>query len=865
MFKLKDYQTRTLERLSDYLKRSHKLGRVDTAFIEQTKRPYNEVPGLDGVPYVCLRLPTGGGKTVLAAHSIGIVARDWMCADRCLCLWLVPSNAIREQTLAALRNREHPYRRALDEAFAGNVEVLDIGEARDITRGTLDGATCVLVATLAALRVEETEGRKVYEDSGALMPHFTGLSPSQERMLLSGDVAGRRCLANVMRLRRPVVIMDEAHNARTPLSFDTLSRFKPACVVEFTATPEQGQNKENTPSNVLEHVSALELKREGMVKLPVKLKHVADERHALLEAVEFQRLLTNAALEHERASKEYIRPIVLVQAQAKRKDKDTLTPEVVKKMLIDGCNVPEEQIAIATGEKREIDGVDVLSKDCKFRYIITVQALAEGWDCPFAYVLCSLAELTSGKAVEQILGRVLRTPRAERKPIEALNCAYAVVTSPSFKKAAEGLCDALVNNGFEKFEAMQVVQEAQADGMFAEVTVELAKAPALEELEDENLIERVHYDATSKKLRASGIITPRQESLILKVLANDADRATFTKALKTTRRSWAEDPKGEKSPAERGEPFVVPALAVQTEMGFERLDESHIRDFDWNLADCDATLTDDQYSRRASEELSALLDLSDTGTVRITPTDRLTRDLAQWRGDTGWTKQQLVRRLKEHVPHIDKPDMEAGAYFLRVVDGLLARGFTLDELVRDRIRLYDEASVKYEIERKAALKRHGQQLMFSAQRKVNVSPNVVFEFPTDSLAYPYGRVFSGNMNFRRHYYKPRPGEMNGEETECALLIDASSKVKFWVRNIERRERESFWIPKKDGLKFYPDFVVLLTDGRILVVEYKGELENPTDTADKVDVGKLYEELNRGRVFFRLVRHDDMKTLLGEFL
>lgn len=62
--------------------------------------------------------------------------------------------------------------------------------------------------------------------------------------------------------------MDEAHNARTPLTFDTLQRVHPAVIIEFTATPN---TSETNGSNILYHVSAAELKAEEMIKLPIIL------------------------------------------------------------------------------------------------------------------------------------------------------------------------------------------------------------------------------------------------------------------------------------------------------------------------------------------------------------------------------------------------------------------------------------------------------------------------------------------------------------------------------------------------------------------------------------------------------------------
>ncbi|MEW5721438.1 MAG: DEAD/DEAH box helicase family protein, partial [Chloroflexota bacterium] len=261
MLQLKDYQQRALEWLRDYFAECVRLDDADTAFYEITKRnfgqgiPYRPVAELRGLPYVCLRIPTGGGKTLVACHSIGVALKNLLNADRCVVLWLVPSNAIREQTLRALKNRRHPYRLALEETL-GSVTILDIGDALYVQRPTLDTETTVIVSTMQAFRVEETEGRKVYEEAGALMGHFQNLPDDILRALDRRDNGEPiYSLANVLRLRRPVVIVDEAHNARTDLSFDTLARFNPSCIVEFTATP----NRESSPSNVLHSVSAAEL------------------------------------------------------------------------------------------------------------------------------------------------------------------------------------------------------------------------------------------------------------------------------------------------------------------------------------------------------------------------------------------------------------------------------------------------------------------------------------------------------------------------------------------------------------------------------------------------------------------------------
>jgi type III restriction enzyme len=283
VFSLKNYQIQTLGALRKFLEKTVEFNDADTAFYSLTKRPFVQPPSLPGLPYVCLRIPTGGGKTILAAHSVAVAADSFLRTDAPTVLWLVPSQTIRKQTLATLQDRAHPNRRALADRFGENVRVMTVADALYAKRADYDGGAVVIVATIQAFRVEETEGRKVYEANGELMDHFTGLADGLRDALEigpSGDPV--QSLANVLRLRRPMVIVDEAHNARTDLSFDTLARLKPSLIVEFTATPvtpeEHKPEKGIYASNVLHQVSAAELKAAEMIKLPVILRGRANHK-----------------------------------------------------------------------------------------------------------------------------------------------------------------------------------------------------------------------------------------------------------------------------------------------------------------------------------------------------------------------------------------------------------------------------------------------------------------------------------------------------------------------------------------------------------------------------------------------------------
>ena len=333
------------------------------------------------------------------------------------------------------------------------MEIRTIGEALYLQPHILNTKTTIIVSTMQAFRVEDTEGRKVYEDSGALMGHFTHLSDDVLSELESDNGKPAYSLANLLCVKRPLVIVDEAHNARTPLSFETLARFNPSAIIEFTATPAMEKNR----SNVLYTVSAAELQAEDMIKMPILLETDPDWKQLLTAAIA-QRDALEAEAEQEREdTSEYIRPIMLIQTQPRSKSKETLTVEVVENCLLEEHGIPEDQIARATGEDKELDNVDLNDSECPIRYVITVQALREGWDCPFAYVLCSVAEMRSSTAVEQILGRVMRLPKAKRKKQESLNSAYAFVASQNFYDAASALADGLVQNGFDKQAAADLI------------------------------------------------------------------------------------------------------------------------------------------------------------------------------------------------------------------------------------------------------------------------------------------------------------------------------------------------------------------------------------------------------------------------
>ncbi|WP_417915615.1 DEAD/DEAH box helicase family protein [Candidatus Electronema sp. JM] len=871
MLALKDYQQWALDALRDYFQECCRTEEASPAFHTVTGRTlglkslYNEVKELPGLPYVCLRIPTGGGKTIVACHSIGIAAQELVQTEFPLVLWIVPSNAILTQTVNALRSRRHPYRQAV-EAALGAVSVLEVQEALSLKRAQLDGEAAIIVATMQAFRVEDTIGRRVYRDSGDLMEHFSGLPPQVTAALERGEGGNiLHSLANVLRLRRPVVIVDEAHNARTALSFDTLARFHPSCIVEFTATPARKEH----PSNVLFSASAADLKAAQMIKLPIRLETRPDWHELLADAVHCRNGLEQAAQLERQQTGEYIRPVMLIQAQPQQKGRETLTVEVVKRCLLTDHRIPEEQIAIATSTAKELDGIDLARQDVPVRYVITVQALREGWDCPFAYVLCSLAESRSATAVEQILGRVMRLPGAARKTQESLNAAYAFAKSESFSEIAAALTDALVQHGFEKQEAADLIvpgriepQRLPFEQSFMGVTTVAMPEPLKLANLPEAVRRKVVYDAEKKRFSFTGAMSGQELEEIRAVCVTAEGRAGVDRAFRI---STGKEP-DRRAPAEQNIPFAVPLLSIRQGKLFEPFEESHFLDYPWKLADCDALLTEEEYSAVRLEGESGEIDITEQGRIAAKFIAGVQgRQLELFAADRRWTVAGLVDWLDRNIPHPDIDPADSGIFLTRLALALSdQRGFTLEQLLLDKYRLRNVAEKKINQHRQNARRKAYQALLFGGQADVAVSPDICFAFAADPRQYAYSKPYKGRYLFQKHYY-PEIGDLEdkGEEFECAQFIDRLEEVAFWVRNPARRPGQSFWLQTATD-KFYPDFVCKLKDGRTAAVEYKGGHLWNEDAKEKQALGELWAARSGGDCLFVMPKDKDYAAVRRAF-
>lgn len=866
---LKDYQKATLDSLDRFLTRAPAQGPAE-AFASEVQRQeddarlagkildrrvYKPLDELPDTPYVCLRLPTGGGKTLLAADSIRLAGSRIMCKPYPLTLWFVTSDAIKTQTLAALNNTSHAYRLRLDEAFGRRVRVFDVEAFETLRPQDLDGSACIVVSTIQAFRVANTSGRLVYKHHEDLEPHFSGL-PTEGMEVVSPEEAAKNDMlregavkfsfANLLYYHRPLMIVDEAHNAVTGLTRDMQARIRPSAILEFTATPK-GRN------NILHSVTATALKEEEMIKLPIRVRPHDDWRAAVHATCATLNMLEEKA----KKDRDHIRPVALYQAQAKNGHP---TVEELKAYLVDNALAREEWIKVATGEQRELDGLNLNDPAEPTRHVITVQALREGWDCPSAYVLCATQRLSSATAIEQLLGRVLRMPYAERRSDPALNVAYAHVSEPSFHEAAELLRDKLIDMGFTDEEVRESLRprgvEKDAQGNLFDPDP-VAPKPVLQLTVPDSEEARSRLNG----LQDQGVDYIPQKDGTLKVgvrgeLSDEVAAAAeelVTSAERTSLKAAVEKHRAKieaaRSPAEKGALIDVPQLLVEMEGETFVADTDAIMErTDWSLAKHPARLTEEDLSFRRDEAVveidlrgDRLVYSQSTQTQPVLkgmtapPDEELEATLVQW----------LVREcLNQHYTEVELRAWIAGI----ITDLLTSRDIHIRTLVewqhqiatKLRWKLDDIRMTERNAARQAALFDDGGLPTFDPKRVVRFDHTVYRNVATQ----PTGAVRLNRHLLGADRVPLIDGNFGGEEFQCAVALDSLEEVEVWVRNVAKHP-DSFWLPRL-AHRFYPDFVARLNDGRIFLVEYKGaHLVGAPEAKEKRILGDLWARTTGG--------------------
>ncbi|MCC7532857.1 MAG: DEAD/DEAH box helicase family protein [Bacteroidia bacterium] len=493
--KLKHYQDKVLKELKDYLgaladakKEFEEIAELKPHLAKHINFPKeawekstgrivysSKTNGLDEpMPDIYLKVPTGGGKTLLACHAIDNIQKTYLKRQTGLVLWVVPSTQIYRQTTKALKDRNHPYRQVLDISSGGRTLIKEKTEL--FNRLDVEEHLVVLLLMLPSANRQNKEALKVFRDQGGFTDFFPReddfeghkklkeLLPNLDCFTTEMEVFGtqiKTSLGNTLKVLRPLVVIDEGHRAYGENARNTIRNFNPSFILELSATPPPN-------SNELVKITGRELHEEEMIKLDIHLtnKTSLDWQDTLLASFEKRNDLEKKANEYEANTGEYIRPICLIQVERTGKDqrdKKFIHAEDAKEYLIKKCNVPESHIAIKSSEKDDIEGIDLFANDCNIRYIITKQALQEGWDCSFAYVLTVLTNPTSATGITQLVGRILRQPFARKTKIADLDECYVYTFRQNAKSLVSDIKKGLENEGLGDIAGRIVSDEAGTD------------------------------------------------------------------------------------------------------------------------------------------------------------------------------------------------------------------------------------------------------------------------------------------------------------------------------------------------------------------------------------------------------------------
>ncbi len=443
-------------------------------------RAYSSRLSGDGqpVPNATLKVPTGGGKTYLACAALSRVFGRYVSANTGMVLWIVPNEAIYSQTLKALRNRDHVYRQTLDRTAANRVKVLEKGDP--LHKADLDTHLCVMVLMLQSSNRENQDSLRLFRDRGDVHGFVPADGEQAAHKALTDGVPNlsvydlgdggpqwpmvKASMGNAMRIVRPVVIMDEGQRAVSDLAFKTLYDFNPRLVLELSATPKDvaarpartGQPaRDGRTANILVEITGRELEREGMIKMPMNVSPLpgGEWQASLAKAWERLEQLERTAREYEGDGGRYIRPILLVQVERTgddQTDAGMIHANDARNWLKAVAGLEDVEIAIKTATHDDLkkpENGDLLSPKCRVRAIITKAALAEGWDCPFAYVLCALAANGNEGALTQLVGRILRQPHAIKTGVDALDECYVYAHRANTQATVEAIRKGLQGDG----------------------------------------------------------------------------------------------------------------------------------------------------------------------------------------------------------------------------------------------------------------------------------------------------------------------------------------------------------------------------------------------------------------------------------
>lgn len=859
---LKKYQESVLKDIDTFIENILDTGNAALAYDKTWKdkgvrvggingiQPYKDI--FDGVPSICVKVPTGGGKTILGCSSLKHIFSAMGETKKKVVVWLVPWDTILKQTYNNLSNPKHFYRERLNVDFSSKVEIYNKQEVlngANFNPVTINSQLSIIVMSFDSLRASKKEERKVYEENSNLMP-FVNTFEDKDNLIENVDDSS---VMQVLNQLKPIVVIDESHNAQTDLSKEMIKNLNPSFVLELTATPKND-------SNIISIVTASQLKEENMVKLPVIAYNRPTIERVIVEALDLRNVLEIIAQkEREKKGIPYIRPIVLFQAQPRNED-DSVTFDKIKGQLIE-IGIPENQIAIKTSKINELDGVDLMSPTCNIRFIITVNALKEGWDCPFAYILASLANRTSKVDVEQILGRILRQPFQKNYDNKILNMSYVLTSSADFSSTLDNILVGLNSSGFSKNDC-RIVRTNTLDNLEeknetnnVEQIIMFSNDTSVSSDIDFNIfnVYNVKSECEQNRKASHNFDSEETQEQIRNIMYND----NINKLLEQAKT------KSEEYDMEIDENKIMGVANIPEEVRtytdifyvndefkeeikelklpvFSFKDEKTIFNEDGALYNVDIDYLNEGFSLENQPIPNNLTSSSDNIYKLDVETERegsvikkslLTKNdseefkkylnLIPESGRISACKNKLVSDLNNKFNNISYKSLVL--YIERVVESFK----TEDEIVQlqNNISAIGQR-IKNFIQEKLEEYRYDNFKTKLSTNEIIINEN--YQLPISITLPNHTNVFLKTL------YKEEDSKINSLEEKFIDKITSLSNIKWWHRNIER-----MGYVLNGFINHYPDFIIKTNNGHIILVETKGEHLDGDDSKKKLELGQLW--------------------------
>lgn len=855
--KLKNYQLQVIRDLERFLELLIEKQSISSAYSTLWNEkgvnvgidgmpPYNSE--LAGVPQVCFKVPTGGGKTFLAANSIKPIFDSMPHIHPKAVVWLVPSDAILTQTYRTLTDKNHDYRKKIDVDFGNKVEIYSkqqLLNGQNFNPTSVSDNLSIFVLSYDSFRTSKKDGRKAYQENGSLLP-FVRFKQDSGSLLEDTD---ETALIQVIRKLNPVVIVDESHHATSNLSKEMLQNFNPSFVLDLTATPKNG-------SNIISFVDAIQLKAEKMVKLPVIVYNRKSQEDVFVSAISLRRKLENEAAEEQKNGGRYIRPIVLFQAQPRNND-DSTTYDKIKHTLID-MGIPESEIAIKTADSDELKNIDLSSHDCSIRYIITVNALKEGWDCPFAYILATVANRTSSIDVEQILGRILRLPNTRKNEREVLNLSYVITSSNAFYATLDKVVAGLNAAGFtsKDYRIDDYVEQdtefpvEQAGNIQTELKLDNDVTDDTNNVSDE--IDSLNVDFVREQI--SPFVNNENMESQSQSKVNDAVTDMLDHAKTQNELYWQDFEETEEYlpvPPEVGNKMKhykvnqlyaseagqieIPQFMIETGRslfsehehqvltkenlyaGFSLLDKDTVIDFDSIDSEIARIDIDDSDALPKAWKLQGFDSQNVKQWFDEQPSDRKMR----------LCKDMIIKKLSKNNAINDR-DLEV--YVDRIIQNL-----TEDQLT-DMEQTPGIYVLKINKKVNLLLNEYAKKMFYEwvEQDKISCQPSYKLPkeiSPTETIASIPKSLYNEEEKFDTEY-----------ERKVVMELSSLNNIKWWHRNMARK---GFAI--NGAVNAYPDLMVRTESGKLLLIETKGDQLENSESREKAETGAKWAEM-AGRMY-----------------